>query len=217
MSSSRAPNERRIDAALLLSLWAAASPRPREDAGDKLRQMKLAFLAAHECASRDMAALHLSFFRWTWGPMSNEVYATWEDLLEAGLMESEEHFVLTRAGESLAEAFSAEVLRDERNISVRDVLEPIARKWAAHPTTAPLLDYVYRLEVTAIGEDASRPIRDIPKGQELVKPVGPTKARSRLYVDGGWLETLALTLTPLAAAPLRGAIGDFRSGRIHVA
>ena len=87
MSDHRTPDEQRTDAALRAALWARFAQHPREDAGDKLRQMKLAFLAAHGLEKEGVRALNLSYYRWTWGPMSNEVYLAWEMLERAGLLE----------------------------------------------------------------------------------------------------------------------------------
>lgn len=99
MTDERTADERRTDAAVLLALWGKSALRPREDAGDKLRQMKLAYLAAHALEADQVRALNLSFYRWTWGPMSNQVYAAWDTLIDSGLMDSEEHLVLTRRGD----------------------------------------------------------------------------------------------------------------------
>lgn len=217
MPSPRTPDDRRTDAALLLALWAKCARRPREDSGDKLRQMKLAFLVAHRLQQERARALTLSFYRWTWGPMSNEVYDAWETLERAGLMESEEHFVYSRAGEALANAFYEEVIRDERNVAVHKVIEHLAREWQDIPNTAPLLEAVYAMKLTPIGRDQPLAVGDIRKGEELIEPVDPREARSTLYVDRGWLETLALVLTPGAAAPIHAAVADFRAGRVHVA
>lgn len=44
----RTQPQRWADAAILLALWTKAAKKPLEDAGDRLRLMKLAFLAAHD-------------------------------------------------------------------------------------------------------------------------------------------------------------------------
>jgi len=217
MSTVRTPDERRTDAALLLALWARCAQRPREDAGDKLRQMKLAFLAAHGLETERVRALNLSFYRWTWGPMSNEVYAAWEVLERSRLMESEEHFVLSREGESMAHEFYEDVVRDERNALVRAVLDRVAGEWLEKPNTGPLLEAVYAMELRPVGSDQRLAVRDIRKGEEVLAPVDPGRAQSTLYVDRGWLETLAIELKPGALATLRRAQSDFLEGRFEVA
>jgi len=217
MAIPRTPDERRTDAVLLLALWTHCAQRPREDSGDKLRQMKLAFLAAHGLEKQRVRALNLDFYRWTWGPMSNEVYDAWEALERAGLLESEEHFVVSRRGDALAQEFYDDVLRDERNALVRAVFDGLAEEWRNKPNTGPLLDAVYAMEITPIGSDRRLAVRDIRKGAALLQPVDPQQARSTLYVDRGWLETLALILVPGAIGPINAAVADFRAGRVHVA
>lgn len=217
MSNDRTPDERRTDAALLLALWARSARNPREDAGDKLRQMKLAFLAAHGLQKEGVRALNLSYYRWTWGPMSNEVYEAWHTLERVGLLENEEHFTLSRAGESLATAFYDEVLRHELNAPAREVIDRVSRDWVGQPDTAPLLDFVYAMTVTPAGGDHPLPIKDIRKGTNLLLPVDPQQARGTLYVDRGWLETLAIELKPASLAALQRAQLDFREGRFEVA
>lgn len=216
MSTHRTPDDRRIDAALLLALWARCSPRPREDAGDKLRHMKLAFLAARALHESRFHALSLTFFRWTWGPMSNEVYDAWSVLKRAGLIESEEHIVLTRAGESLARAFYDDIVRDEPNAPLKSAFDAVEAKWRDQPATAPLLDAVYSLCVKAIGAAEAQSIREIRKGVELIVPLRREDSIATVRIDGGWLETLALELNPKFAAGVESGIRDFVEGRVAV-
>ena len=214
----RSADERRTDAALLLALWARAVPSPREDAGDKLWQMKLAFLTALDLAQARVRALNLGFYRWTWGPLSNEGYDAWDDLTEGQLVQPDEHFVFTRRGLELAQAFYQEVVCDERNVRVRESIDGVAEAWKGQPATRKLMEHVYGLEIAPCGEGGSLPIpiRDIEKGTELLEPVSGSEATGWLTVEPGWLETLALILKAEARAPLEAAITDFRTGRIIV-
>lgn len=174
---------------------------PREDAGDRVRQMKLAFLAAHALERRDFRALDLSFYGWTWGPMSNEVCDAWRLLEQAALMESEEHLIVTRTGEALAGEFYEDVLRDERNLPVREVFDGVAAEWGGR-ALEDLLERVQTMHAAAAGEMA------------LAPPAGEANA---LFIDDGWLETLALVLHPSMVAPIQAGVADFRSGRFRVA
>ena len=73
MSSYRSPDDRRVDTAVLLALWGRCAQHPREDAGDKLRQMKLAFLASLALNEANFRALTLTFFHWTWTNVERSV------------------------------------------------------------------------------------------------------------------------------------------------
>ncbi len=216
MSAVRTLEERCVDATLLLALWARCAQDPSQDAGDKLRQMKLAFLAAFRLQEERVRALTLSFYRWRWGPLSNDVYETWGMLEAAGLVNQEEHFVFTRAGERLARAFYDEVLRDEPNALVRAVIDGVAAEWQPDPSTGALLRSVYAMRVRPLGSEQELPIEAIVEGTELLAPMPLGEARAALQIDSGWLETLALTLSPGADVPLRRAVEDFRSGRVRV-
>lgn len=210
----RNADERRCDAALLLTLWARSVEAPREDAGDRLWQMKLAFLAALGLSRDEVRALNLSFYRWTWGPLSNQVYAAWDDLEGAGLMCPEERFVVTRRGLELAEAFYAEVVCDERNVIVRETLDRVADEWRGEPRTSDILRHVYATGIAPLEGDAPVPVRAISRGTELLEPVSAHRAKGGLTIEAGWRETLALALNAAARSTLDAAIADFRDGRI---
>ena len=214
----RTADERRTDAALLLALWARAAEAPAEDAGDKLWQMKLAFLVALDLVGAPVQGLNLSFYRWTWGPLSNEVYEAWDDLTANGLVQADEHFVFTRTGLDLAQAFYEEVVCDEPNLLVRDAVDRVVRAWHGQPATAKILKHVYDLQIAPGGDEglSHLSIRDIGKGTELIEPVPRSEAVGWLTIEPGWLETLALTFNVEARASLEGAITSFRSGRLIV-
>ena len=213
----RNADERRCDAALLLTLWARSVEAPREDAGDRLWQMKLAFLAALGLSRDEVRALNLHFYRWTWGPLSNEVYEVWDNLEGAGFMCPEERFVFTRRGLELAEAFYAEVVCDERNVIVRETLDRVAGEWRGEPRTGDLLRHVSAIEIAPPANgSAPIPIQAVAAGDPLLEPVPADRAKGWLTVEPGWRETLALAMNPEARATLDAAIADFREGRIIV-
>jgi hypothetical protein len=212
-------DERLTDWALLLALWHDSAQRPLEDAGDKLRQMKLAFLVAHPLFEQKVKGLNCSFYRWTWGPMSNQVYDAWNALSAAGLMESEEHFVISRRGADLAQAFTAEVLKDEANTPVREVLTAVSETWKPKQSTRAILTHVYSMQVTPL--DALSPkatlVRDLPEGRQITRIVDEDEAASSLIVPNAWLETLAMLFSPSAISSLQTAEDDFREKRFRVA
>ena len=208
----RTADERRVDAIMLLTLWARTAESPCEDAGDRIWQMKLAFLAALELARARTRGLHLSFYRWTWGPDSNEVYEAWDDLARANLLAPEERFVVTKEGLGLAEAFYDDVLRDERNVVVRQAFDSVTQEWSGEPRAERIMEHVSGLEVNGL----ARPIRDVPSGKRLLEPIPASEASDALAVDAGWLETIALMMNPEALAGLNAAIADYRAGRVHV-
>ena len=208
--------QRWIDAAILLALWTKATRKPLEDAGDRLRLMKLAFLAAHDLHEQRFRALGLTFYRWMWGPLSNEVYEVWEMLTAAGLLDEEERFLITPEGAELADDFAREVLGDEPNDHVRRTVDRIAEAWAGRMATKPLLDHVYGLKVKPVGRSRKITTRSAYRGQSLVAPPEGDLAGS-LVVGNDWIETLGLCFSPTHEATLRQAERDFRDRRFAVA
>lgn len=208
--------QRWIDAAILLALWKKAARRPLEDAGDRLRLMKLAFLAAHDLCEQRFRALGLAFYRWTWGPLSNEVYEAWETLTSAGMMEEDERFLLTAEGAELADDFAREVLGDEPNDHVRRTVDRIAEAWSGRTATKPLLDHVYGLRIRPVGRNQKITVRSAYPGQDLLAPPDGDLAGS-LVVGNDWIETLGLCFAPDREADLRQAERDFRERRFVVA
>lgn len=213
MAGTRTREDMVRDAALLLTLWARCSTAPEKDLGDRLRLMKLAFLAQHRFVAARLRALNLSFYRWTWGPLSNEVYDAWNALTRAGLMEEDERFVLTPRGRSLAEAFFEEVVRAERNVMTRETIDAVAGRWR-DAETPKLLDAVYGMSIVLPGENRARPVRSIEAGVELLRPLSPDEARVEFDIDSGWMETLAVMFNPASMRVIAEAEGDFRAGRV---
>jgi hypothetical protein len=215
MTAAPVDESRLTDAALLLALWRGSAEAPREDLGDRLRLMKLAFVAQHTFVERRIRALDLSFYRWSWGPLSNGVYAVWKLLQDAGYLAEDEHFILTRAGEGLADAFHEEVLRAEANRPVWEVVSGTAEQWRG-VRTAELLDYVYDSQLTPAGGTKHQRVRDISKGVELLQPLSPEQAKIELQIDPAWVETLGLLFQPGSRQEIARAEQDFRLGRFQV-
>ncbi len=207
-------DRRLIDAALLLVLWRCAST-DETAAGSRLRLMKLAFLASRRFAEESIHALNVRFYRWRYGPMSNDVYEIWERLQRAGLMEEEEVWSLTMSGELLAQGFYDEVLGEEGNAPVKAVLDEVADKWRSAWSAQPLINHIYDLPLSIDGSGPA--IRDMPEGSDFDVPLTASEASVSLEVSYSWVETLALSLNPEAMMMLNAAVEDFRAGRYVVA
>src|SRR5690349_20349629 len=132
MRRERTDYERLTDNAVLLSLWARAQQRSgKEAAGDRLKLMKLAYLAAYPLFRDRIKALNLRFFRWKWGPMADQVYDTWADLSARSLLVDDELIVVTEEGMRLADAFTREVLGLKQNAHVMRTLDTVVEQYAA--------------------------------------------------------------------------------------
>lgn len=212
----RTQPQRWTDAAILLALWTKAAKKPLEDAGDRLRLMKLAFLAAHDLHEQRFRALGLTFYRWKWGPLSNEVYEAWEMLTDAGLMEEEERFLITAGGVELADHFAREVLGDESNDHVRRAVDRVAEAWSGRMAAKPLLDHVYGLRIRPGDGSRKITVRSAGWGQRLIAPPKGELSGS-LDIGNAWIETLGLCFSPSHEAAVLKAEKDFRERRFVVA
>ena len=206
-----------VEAAILLSLWTRCARRPQEDAGDRLRLMKLAFLATHDLQEQRFQALDFTFYRWTWGPLSNEVSDAWEALTASGLMEEGERFLVTDDGLELAGLFEQEVLGDEPNHPVRRTIDRVAEAWAGRMATKPMLDHVHGMAVRPVGGEGKASVRAAALGTRLTAPLDGLDASGSFSVSNAWIETLAQYFSPSNDAALLRAERDFGEGRFVVA
>ena len=216
MRQERTYEEALVDRALLLTLWHDAAPEPLEDAGDKLRQMKLAWIANHGLFGKRAKGLDLAFYRWTWGPMSNHVYEDWTALEQAGLVENEERFVITNAGAGLVSDFRGDVVNNELNALFKEELRGVTDRWREEPSTKAILDHVYAMTVQPVRHPWQNPlaVRDMALGTQLTLVHEEAEALARFHVEQAWMETLALLFAPGERALVAKAERAFREGRV---
>ena len=216
MRRERTDHERLSDNAVLLYLWARAQDQSSSEAvGDRLKLMKLAFLAAYPLFRGRVKALNLRFFRHTWGPYSVEVDNTWEDLKRCGLLLEEEVFSLTDDGRKLSSAFAIEVLARPENAGVLQSLDSVAAEHAPLDTAA-LLKRVYDMRCYTLGSQTTKQkVSAVPQGTEFTAILEEDQADQVLIVPPGWQITLELAFHPDALSNLQRGIEDTHEGRVH--
>src|SRR3972149_10600872 len=103
MREERTRGEILADEALILALYPLTQVEARTpEVGDRLKAMKLVFLANHSMLQRRVKGLNCTFYRWNYGPLSNEVYGAWARLIHAGLMHETGLFSSTTMGLEVA-------------------------------------------------------------------------------------------------------------------
>lgn len=177
--------------------------------------MTLAYLLFRRLQEASACALSVSFYRWKFGPMSNDVYDVWERPRAAGLLEEEEVWNVTPAGMDLTDAFYRDMLCAEEHAAVREVLDHVSKKWRSAWSDQALMHHIYELPANVDGTGPS--IAEMPLGTEFEVPVCPPQANFVLGVGSDWIETIALRLNPSTMPMLRAAVEDFGAGRFHVA
>jgi hypothetical protein len=214
MREERTTDEKLTDEALILALYHLVQDRTGEAAvGDRLKAMKLVFLANHAMFSERMKGLNCTFYRWDYGPMSNDVYAAWDHLKRAGLLDEEECIRVTARGAELASGFIREVLESEENRPFLRFLEDTARYWGKKSRSA-ILTSVYNMEITPLGEFIASRIEDMPRTAHLTEALDAGDAKAVINIEQGWLETLGLMLNPPAMESIVRAADDARAGRV---
>jgi hypothetical protein len=216
MRYERTDYERLTDNALLLSLWAKTQERAGGTAaGDRLKLMKLAFLAAYPLFWDRTKGLNLHFYRWKWGPMANQVYDTWTDLVSMGLLLEEEEFVVSEEGIRFANDFSGEVLHLSENARILHVFEQVVRDYA-ELDRPQILERVYDLHCYTIDSPGRKhQVRAIAQGKDFTRLLEEHEAEDRLYVPPGWMLTLELTFHPDALRNLQRGVEDCHAGRVE--
>jgi uncharacterized protein YwgA len=210
------PNEleRLTDKAILLSLWAKTQEHSGDNAaGDRLKLTKLAFLLEYPLFRQSIKALNMKFFRYTYGPYSEQLCAIWEELGTSGLMTEIELFTVTERGKQLANSFIDEVLTAPENKAIFDHFNHVVATYA-DLDTRDILDRVYDMSCFAIGSPSEVPLRKMPQFQDLTEVLDDAEAFARLHVSPGWLKTLELEFHPHAFENLQQGIEDARHGRI---
>ncbi len=176
-----------------------------------LMLQKTVFAAAEKYKESNERVLSESFYRWDWGPMSEEVYEDFGQMKDLGLIQGEkdEEIELTERGASVLTAVN-EVFQD--NVGLLGPLDEVALNVRDLDT---LLDEIYSMKVYVEELDDEMEIGKIPEGTEMLSPVWEDKAKAVFRIDNSWLETLDLLLDADTDSKIRKSISDVRRGRIH--
>lgn len=188
--------------------------------GDKLKAMKMLFLAAYDMFRDQTKALNMRFYRYEKGPYSTQAQRAWEALGDAGFLipprTAFDQLHLTNEGVQLATEFYEDALSAESNKPVRDCLVGVAQEYGPYPTRR-IMDDVYKMRVETVEKPGEpRRIKDIQHGTftYLIEPEG---AATALDIGEGWLTTLAIEFSPRHRAGMAAAMEDLATGRVHVA
>jgi uncharacterized protein YwgA len=215
MREVREPGEAIVDKALILVLMDLVG-RESQGAfvGDRLKCMKLPFLAANQMFQEKAKGFNLAFFKYEHGPLSKEVYSAWNHLSSLGLIsEKQDGFRITPEGSRLARAVSKDILSAQANKFFEDVIANVAQKYG-HLSTPYIVKLVYDLEVSLPRGKMRMKIRDLERGEDIILILEKEEANITLELDTAWMETLAIELDPRNKAGLTQAFSDYKKGRV---
>lgn len=201
----RGPEQELTDLLLILYAIDIAS-RTRIKVGLLVLQ-KVLFLSALRMKLSGTLALAQSFYRWHYGPMSDEVYQDVEKASSMGLLEEVEGLRLTERAEQILGA-CGQLL--EENSSVIGPLEEVASNVES---IDELLEDVYGLSVHVEELDEDMKISEVPEGTHMLTPLWRDEASDILKIDASWIETLDILLDPEADEAASEALDKAKKGK----
>lgn len=218
MREWRTADESIIDKALYLSLLDLVAHEKMGKGtivGDKLKCMKLPFLAEYPMFEKRIKAFNLTFFQYEFGPFSKHIYEVWGDLEGVGCIAliDKKLLELKEEGHQIAHTFIREVLSQAENRLFLEQLQDTAKKYARLATPA-IMNIVYDTEVHVLELGKRLKVRDAPMGVNFTYTLDDKEASLKLKVDQNWLETLAIELNPANKYSVIQALDDLKSGRI---
>lgn len=214
MREIRTPEECIIDKALYLVLLdLVAQKKGSAVIGDRLKCMKLCFLAEYPLFEQRIKAFNLTYFNYDHGPISKHLYEVWKDLEGTGYISFvEQHRIeLNDKAHDLTHDFISEVLAKEENKVVYNQLQATSEDYGKLATPS-ILNMVYDMEVCILDSGERAKIKDAPLGVDFIHILDDEDACSKVVINQSWLETLALELNPNNRQLVARAVRNFNEG-----
>ncbi|MFQ5879435.1 MAG: hypothetical protein ACE5IZ_04610 [Dehalococcoidia bacterium] len=187
----RDPREFLTDGLMTLALIHVCAPATA--AGDRLKVAKLLFVATYDLFKERAKGFNYSFYRYSYGPFTTELYETWEDLSWTGLLQVEPgpkgSISVTAKGRELADAFINEVLSDKVNEHFLLVMHKVQDLYAGDDT-GTLLRKIYQMRVRPLGWEEVITVGEAPLGVHFTRILDESEARTVVQVPTRWLRRL---------------------------
>jgi len=173
----------------------------------KVKLLKLLYLSESRMFANKKKGFNYSFYRWDYGPMSNEALQDLDWLSENGLLKKSRYAVNTTSrGRQLLKNSSALL---DRNEEFLDYVQKVVREFGPY-TGKKIKTVVYGIPKT--GE--RKLIRKTEHGEELLRKLLVEEAKKRFVIDDEWVETLSILLDEEAYNSLERGIKDAKEGRV---
>ena len=185
----RTEREILTDELMTLALYFLCSGKSQ--VGDRLKSMKLSFLNTYDLFTKKVKGLEFAFYRYKYGPFTEQLYETWEDLCWAGFLDigcgALGSVSVTDEGKNIALDFIRQILTREENRVFFDSTLDVANVHAAK-STAELMDEIYAMCVRPIGLATEMTIENVPLGVFLIERILDKDAKSILHIEDEWLQ-----------------------------
>lgn len=214
MREIRTPEECIIDKGLYLALLNLISQENHDDIiGDKLKCMKLGFLASYPLFEKRVKAFNLAYFNYDHGPISKHLYKVWNDLEGAEYISFINKNWVRINEHGLASAFIEDVLKKNENASIYGQIIATTKNYGGL-STDKIQKLIHEMEVLDLDSGEIVKINDAPECVDFIRVLDDNEACSIINIDQSWIETLALELNPKNRELIATAVSDFDAGRI---
>ena len=213
MRETRTNEEHLIDQLLLLRLLSAMEQQSKRP--DRFQEimniMKAAFRAAWAMLTAKIKGFNMVFFTAKHGPLSRDLYAVRDSLLEAGLIESQSaecydqyrlapkgHTILQGCQELLELPANQPIVQmvDNAGEQIAGLTSLQAMAWSHHVKVIPAGARNLYTRPAQPGESGAVNLVDLPLHQNLVAVLDESEAKSLFTLDEDWYDTLEILFSP---------------------
>ena len=203
---SRDLTETLIDRLLMLFLIGESQKHGYRITG-KVKLLKLLYLSESRMIKDKMKGLNYGFYRWNYGPMSNEALRDLDFLSENNLLAKEGNSIfITSRGRELLKS-SSNLLNRNEDFLVH--IQKTIREFGPY-TGGKIKAVVYA--TPKIGE--RKLIRNAEHGEELLRKLFAEEAKKRFRMDDEWTETLSILMDKGTYDSLKKGEQDAKEGRV---
>jgi len=149
---------------------------------------KFTFLSENSMNKNKKKGLNYNFFRYTYGPMSRQIYADIELFKELKLVSKSDDIKLTERGEMILEEFS-ELF--ERNKTITEEIDKNIRL-LANMDTESVKKFVYKLEKNVYSNKMK--IEEIPIFINILSKISDEQAKNIFDIKDSDIETFNILL-----------------------
>ncbi|MDH5482632.1 MAG: DUF4065 domain-containing protein [Candidatus Bathyarchaeota archaeon] len=174
----------------------------------KVKLMKMIFQAQTKMVKDRVKAFDYLFYRWDFGPMSNEVLKDLECMLNNDLLEKQGTYIfISNKGRELLKQFSGLL---ETNREILGYMNRTVNEFASYSGKA-IKEVTYDIPLL-FGEKL---IRHTKPSDQILGRIERDDARSWFLLDDDSEETLSLLMDKKACEALERGIADARVGKIQ--
>jgi len=174
----------------------------------KVKFLKLIYLSESKMIKDVLKGFDYDFYRWDYGPMSNDALKDLDWLSENDLLEKSRNgiFITSRGRELLKSSSSLLKLNED----FLEYIRKVVREFGPY-TGKKIKTVVYG--TPKMGD--RKLISKTEHGEELLRKLPAKEAEKRFRIDDEWLETLSILMDKTTSDSLRKGIEDAKKGKVR--